>query len=82
MVDVLVSVSRLLAALILVVLNGFFVAAEFAYVRVRSTAVESLVEDGRPGAGQLQDALGNLDDYLAVTQLGITVASLGLGWIG
>ncbi|WP_436345778.1 hemolysin family protein [Natronorubrum sp. FCH18a] len=82
MVDVLVSVSRLLAALILVVLNGFFVAAEFAYVRVRSTAVESLVEGGRPGAGQLQDAVGNLDDYLAVTQLGITIASLGLGWIG
>ncbi|WP_323190325.1 hemolysin family protein [Halostella sp. PRR32] len=82
MVDVLFSAARLLGALFLVLLNGFFVAAEFAYVRVRSTAVDMLVEEGRAGADTLQDALENLDDYLAVTQLGITIASLGLGWIG
>jgi len=69
-------------AFLLVVLNGFFVAAEFAYVRVRGTAVESMVQAGRPGARPLQNAIDNLDDYLAVTQLGITVSSLGLGWIG
>jgi CBS domain containing-hemolysin-like protein len=82
MVDLLFSVGRVLLALLLVVLNGFFVATEFAFVRIRSTAVETLVEEGKPGAGTLQDAIGNLDDYLAVTQLGITISSLGLGWIG
>jgi len=82
MVDVALSVGQILLALVLVFLNGFFVAAEFAYVRIRATAVESLVEEGRSGAGMLQDAMENLDDYLAVTQLGITIASLGLGWVG
>jgi CBS domain containing-hemolysin-like protein len=82
MVDLVVSGVRLLVAFLLVVLNGFFVAAEFAYVRVRGTAVESMVQAGRPGARPLQNAIDNLDDYLAVTQLGITVSSLGLGWIG
>ncbi|GAB7009304.1 hemolysin family protein [Halorubrum trueperi] len=82
MVDVALSVTRVVAALVLVVLNGFFVASEFAFVRVRSTSVEQLVEEGRAGAGALQDVMDNLDDYLAATQLGITIASLGLGWIG
>jgi len=81
-VDLVLSSVRILAALGLVALNGFFVAAEFAYVRVRASTVESLVEADKPGAGTLQDAMDNLDDYLAVTQLGITIASLGLGWIG
>jgi CBS domain containing-hemolysin-like protein len=82
MVEILFSLGRLAAALFLVALNGFFVASEFAFVRVRSTAVDKMVDDGRAGAGVLQDALEQLDDYLAATQLGITVASLGLGWIG
>jgi CBS domain containing-hemolysin-like protein len=82
MVELLAAVLRLLAALFLVVLNGFFVASEFALVRVRSTSVDQMVEAGRSGAETLQSVLGNLDDYLAATQLGITVASLGLGWIG
>ena len=82
MVDLVAASARLLAALFLVALNGFFVASEFAFVRVRSTAVDQMVEDGRSGAKTLQEALGSLDDYLAATQLGITVASLGLGWIG
>ncbi|WP_135806683.1 hemolysin family protein [Halorussus marinus] len=82
MVDVAFSVGRVLFALFLVVLNGFFVAAEFAFVRVRSTSVDSLVEEGRSGAKLLQEELKHLDDYLAVTQLGITIASLGLGWVG
>ncbi|WP_227131476.1 hemolysin family protein [Halorubellus salinus] len=82
MVELLFSLGRLAAALFLVVLNGFFVASEFAFVRVRSTSVDQMVEEGRAGAGVLQDALEHLDDYLAATQLGITVASLSLGWIG
>ncbi|ADJ14395.1 hemolysin family protein [Halalkalicoccus jeotgali] len=82
MVDLLFSVGGLLLALFLVVLNGFFVASEFAFVRIRSTAVDTLVEDGRTGADTLAEAVDNLDDYLATTQLGITIASLGLGWVG
>jgi CBS domain containing-hemolysin-like protein len=82
MVDVVFSLGRVLAALFLVLLNGFFVASEFAYVRIRSTAVDRLVDEGAPGASHLREAVDNLDDYLAVTQLGITIASLGLGWIG
>ena len=76
------AVGGVLLALVLVVLNGFFVASEFAFVRVRSTSVEQLVEEGRTGSAALKDVMENLDDYLAVTQLGITLASLGLGWVG
>jgi CBS domain containing-hemolysin-like protein len=82
MVNVAFSAARVLAALFLVVLNGFFVASEFAFVRVRSTSVEQLAEEGRAGSAALEDVMANLDDYLAATQLGITIASLGLGWIG
>ncbi|MDL5362510.1 hemolysin family protein [Halalkalicoccus sp. NIPERK01] len=82
MVDVLFSVGGLLLALFLVVLNGFFVASEFAFVRIRSTAVDRLVGEGRAGAETLAEAVDSLDDYLAVTQLGITISSLGLGWVG
>ncbi|PSQ57238.1 cobalt transporter [Halobacteriales archaeon SW_8_68_21] len=82
MVAIAVSLSRVAAALVLVVLNGFFVASEFAFVRIRSTSVEQLAADGRAGAETLREVMTDLDDYLAATQLGITLASLGLGWIG
>ena len=82
MVNAALSAGRLLLALFLVGLNGFFVAAEFAFVRVRGTSVEQLVEDGRPGSASLEGVMTDLDNYLAVTQLGITLASLGLGWAG
>ena len=82
MVDLAFALGRLLIALVLVVLNGFFVATEFAFVRIRSTSVDQLVSEGRAGAETLQDVMDNLDNYLAVTQLGITLASLGLGWAG
>jgi CBS domain containing-hemolysin-like protein len=81
MVDLL-SVGGLFLAVFLVVMNGVFVAAEFAFVKLRSTRVNTLVERGKPGAGLVQDAIENLDGYLAVSQLGITLSSLGLGWIG
>jgi len=81
-VDLVASGARLLGALVLVFLNGFFVASEFAFVRVRSTSVEQLAATGKTGSATLQEAMDNLDDYLATTQLGITIASLGLGWIG
>jgi len=82
MVNLALSAAQLLLALFLVVLNGFFVASEFAFVRIRSTSVEQLVAEGRSGSETLQNVVANLDDYLAVTQLGITIASLGLGWVG
>jgi CBS domain containing-hemolysin-like protein len=81
-VDLAFSAGRLFIALFLVALNGFFVASEFAFVRVRSTSVEQLVDEGKAGADTLDAVMDNLDDYLAVTQLGITLASLGLGWAG
>lgn len=82
MVELLPAAGRFIAALLLVGLNGFFVASEFAYVRIRSTAVDQLIADGKTGARALGDVLDDLDDYLAATQLGITIASLALGWVG
>ncbi len=68
--------------LILVALNGFFVAAEFALVSVRQTRITQLVNEGSGAAKGVQKAITHLDDYIAATQLGITLASLALGWIG
>ncbi|HTN45380.1 MAG TPA: hemolysin family protein [Flavipsychrobacter sp.] len=68
--------------LFLVILNGFFVAAEFAIVKVRSSQIE-VREDVNPTvSGAARSIVNNLDAYLAATQLGITLASLGLGWVG
>ena len=78
----LISLGGLVLAFVLVIMNGVFVAAEFAFVKVRPTQIHALVEQGKPGAKLVQEALGKLDDYLAVSQLGITLSSLGLGWIG
>ena len=73
---------RLLAVLILVALNAFFVAAEFALVGARRSRIDQLAEEGATGARAVQQALQNLDRYISGTQLGITLASLALGWIG
>ncbi len=78
----LIDLSGLLAVLVLVVLNGYFVAAEFALVTVRWTRVEELVRKERFGARAVNAALENLNDAIAACQLGITFASLALGWIG
>jgi len=59
-----------------------FVAAEFAFVKIRTTQVERLQQEGKAAAGLVKEATGKLDTYLAVCQLGITISSLGLGWIG
>lgn len=80
--DLLISLLSLFAALVLVALNGLFVAAEFAFVRVRPNRIRARVEEGKTGAAVVMEAIDNLDDYLAVCQLGITLASLGLGWLG
>lgn len=72
------------AALVLffVLLNAFFVAAEFAIVKVRSTQLDALVEEGNATAIVARKALRNLDGYLSATQLGITLASIALGMVG
>lgn len=76
------SVSALILALGLVALNGFFVAAEFAIVKVRRTRLEELAGQGIKAARVSILCVDQLDEYLSATQLGITLASLGLGWIG
>ena len=72
----------LLAVLFFVLLNGFFSAAEFAFVAIRRSRVEQLVAERRPGALAVKQAVDRLDAYVAACQLGITMASLALGWIG
>jgi CBS domain containing-hemolysin-like protein len=73
---------RLGAVLALVFLNGFFVAAEFSIVTVRKTRIDQLLAEGHRGARAVRRAVNDPDRYIAATQLGITMASIGLGWIG
>jgi len=73
---------EILAALLLVAANGFFVATEFAIARIRTTHVAELEAAGRAGAASLRHAVEHLDAYLAACQLGITISSLGLGVVG
>lgn len=76
------SVAKVVAALLLVALNGFFVAAEFSLVKVRKTRLAELAETGSSKASAALDVTSKLDAYLSACQLGITLASLGLGWLG
>ena len=78
----LTNTIGILLVFVLVAANGFFVAAEFSLVAVRRSRVAQLVAAGRRNAQALQRAVDNLDAYLAATQLGITISSLALGWIG
>ncbi len=72
----------LVVAVLCIALNGFFVAAEFALVKVRATQLHSRARKGDRKAILAESIVGRLDRYLSVTQLGITLASIGLGWIG
>jgi CBS domain containing-hemolysin-like protein len=76
------ALLQLLAVALLVAANGFFVAAEFSLVSVRRTRIAELVASGNVSAVAVQKAISNPDRVIAATQLGITIASLGLGWIG
>ncbi len=73
---------RLVLLLALVFANGFFVAAEFAIVTVRKTRIDQLIAEGHLGARAVRRAVTDPESYIAATQLGITMASIGLGWIG
>src|SRR5690606_10546482 len=72
----------ILLTVFLVLLNGFFVAAEFAIVKVRSSQIDIKAREGHRMASLSKHIIAHLDAYLSATQLGITIASLGLGWIG
>src|SRR5687768_16999519 len=73
---------KLFAVFILVLLNGFFVAAEFALVKIRDSQLDPLVRKGSGAARVTRKILANLDASLSACQLGITLASLALGWVG
>lgn len=74
--------NDILLTILLVSLNGFFVAAEFAIVKVRSSQIDVKVKSGSSRAKIARSVIDNMDSYISATQLGITLASLGLGWIG
>src|SRR5216110_184474 len=74
--------SKLLVIAALVGLNGFFVACEFAIVKVRASQLDALAEEGNTRALFARHVRSHIDAYLSATQLGITLASLALGWLG
>lgn len=76
------DIVRILLALFLVILNGFFVAAEFSIVKVRYSQIQLKAAEGNAMAKQAELVIQKLDAYLSATQLGITLASLALGWVG
>jgi len=80
--ELTINYFYLFLTVFLVILNGFFVAAEFAMVRVRGSQIEIKAKTGSRLAKTTRGILHNLDGYLAATQLGITIASLALGWFG
>jgi CBS domain containing-hemolysin-like protein len=80
--EILVLGLKLLLVVFLVLLNGFFVAAEFAIVKIRDTQLVGLVAAGNRRARMARLLISRLDASLSATQLGITLASLGLGWVG
>lgn len=76
------TIVNILLVIVLVAANGFFVASEFALVAVRKSRIETQAAEGNKAAVRLLDMLNNLNAYISATQLGITLSSLGLGWIG
>jgi CBS domain containing-hemolysin-like protein len=80
--DILAIGLKILLVLGLIAFNGFFVAAEFALVKLRATQLDTLVARGHRRARVARSIIENLNSFLSATQLGITMASLGLGWVG
>ncbi len=72
----------LVLVVLFLLMNAFFVVAEFSIVRVRKSQIELAVEEGKKGAKQAQEIVTNVNAYLSACQLGITLASLALGWLG
>ena len=80
--DILPTLLDLLLVVFLIFMNGFFVAAEFCCVKIRPSRLETLIAEGVSRAKYAKQLTDHLDSSLSVTQLGITLASLGLGWVG
>jgi CBS domain containing-hemolysin-like protein len=78
----MLEIIKILLVVLLVLANGFFVASEFALVGVRRSRIQTLADSGNDRAKRLLRLLNHLNAYISATQLGITLASLGLGWIG
>jgi len=76
------TLFQILLALVLLAANAFYVAAEFALVKSRGFRIKAMAERRQFGARLVRDIMGNIEAYLACCQLGITMASLGLGWVG
>lgn len=76
------DILSLVTIAILIALTAFFVSSEFAIVKVRSSRIEQLIDEGNSGAIQVKKVIDNLDGYLSACQLGITVTALGIGWLG
>ncbi|MFG3611170.1 hemolysin family protein [Rummeliibacillus stabekisii] len=74
--------SNLVLFVLLIAMTGFFVATEFAIVKVRQTRIDQLITEGNRKAIKAKKVLSHLDEYLSACQLGITITALGLGWIG
>lgn len=81
MVDDLEAFNLIMIA-VLIAISGFFVASEFAIIRVRSSRIDQLVAEGSKQGAAAKKIIDNLDEYLSACQLGITLTSLGLGWLG
>ncbi|MFJ5715071.1 hemolysin family protein [Neobacillus sp. NPDC093127] len=76
------DIFNLVLIAILIALTAFFVASEFAIVKIRSSRIDQLIEEGNSKAVSVKKVISNLDEYLSACQLGITITALGLGWIG
>ncbi|MEN8699968.1 hemolysin family protein [Bacillus infantis] len=76
-----IFINLILVAL-LIALTAFFVSAEFAIVKVRSSRIDQLIEENKPGAQAARHVITHMDEYLSACQLGITITALGLGWLG
>ncbi|MEH7744030.1 hemolysin family protein [Neobacillus drentensis] len=76
------DIFNLVIIAILIALTAFFVASEFAIIRIRSSRIDQLIEEGNSSAVTSKRVISNLDEYLSACQLGITITALGLGWLG
>ena len=82
MIDISEILINWVIIAVLLLMNGYFVAAEFAFVKVRKTRMEELDENGNFDAKLALETLKDLDEFIAAVQVGVTVASIGIGWVG
>ena len=76
------DIFNLVIIAILIALTAFFVASEFAIIKIRGSRIDQLIEEGNSSAVTAKKVISNLDEYLSACQLGITITALALGWLG